>query len=123
MVELTPETLARYIRDLTESATDAIEAHGDLVASEPDERHDLADVECEVDAVMLRDTLAKTLSLQEDIATLRKAGLAILAHMHETYRARNGREVAIQGDDGEKCWIVHSDYIHDLRTAIEGTPS
>jgi hypothetical protein len=52
------------------------------------------------------------------IAGLRDAGQQVIDQMTSTYRARNGREVGIQGDDGEKCWIVHSDYITELCAAL-----
>ena len=47
-----------------------------------------------------------------DIAELRRlheAACAIAANAADTYRARNGRRMGIEADDGEKCWIVHSD--------------
>jgi hypothetical protein len=34
-----------------------------------------------------------------------------------TYKARNGREVSIQGDDGERVDLVHSDQTHALQIA------
>jgi hypothetical protein len=49
---------------------------------------------------------------------LRKAAQALLDGLTSTYTARNGREVGIQGDDGEKCYIVHSDLVFDLRAAL-----
>ncbi len=49
---------------------------------------------------------------------MREAAQAILDRASDTYTARNGRKVGIQADDGEKCWIVHSDDIEDLRRAI-----
>lgn len=57
--------------------------------------------------------------LQKKIARLRDAATQVLDRMTSTYRARNGREVGIQGDDGEKCWIIHSDDIEALRAALE----
>jgi len=52
-----------------------------------------------------------------------EAAQAVINTMRGTYKARNGREVGIQGDDGEKCWIVHSDQIEDLRRALSPIPS
>ena len=49
---------------------------------------------------------------------LREAAQALLDGLTSTYTARNGREVGIQGDDGEKCYIVHSDLVFDLRAAL-----
>jgi hypothetical protein len=51
-------------------------------------------------------------------APLVEAGQAILDRMSSTYRARNNRQVSIQGEDGEMCWIVHSDDIEGLRAAL-----
>lgn len=50
---------------------------------------------------------------------LREAAVGLLDNMASTYKARNGREVGIQGEDGEKCWIVHSDYIAALEAALD----
>lgn len=47
----------------------------------------------------------------------REAGSAVIDRKASTYKARNGREVGIQGDDGEMCWIVHSDEITQLEAA------
>lgn len=49
---------------------------------------------------------------------LEEAAQELLDTMSGTYKARNGREMGIQGDDGEKCWIVHSDQIEGLRRAL-----
>jgi hypothetical protein len=46
----------------------------------------------------------------------------LLAGKCSTYKARNGREMGIEGDDGEKCWIVHSDLIAALETALSAHP-
>lgn len=36
----------------------------------------------------------------------------------DTFKARNGRNVGIEGDDGEKCFIVHSDQMFSLESAL-----
>lgn len=41
----------------------------------------------------------------------------VLEQRFSTYRARNGREVGIQGDDGEKVWLVHSETMWELESA------
>jgi hypothetical protein len=51
-----------------------------------------------------------------------QAATELLERMSSTYKARNGREVGVQGDDGEKVWLVHSDEIEALRRALENTP-
>ena len=52
---------------------------------------------------------------------LRGAAEDLLAGAASTYTARNGREVGIEADDGEKCYIVHSDLITGLRAALGDT--
>lgn len=54
---------------------------------------------------------------------LREAATALIENLSSTYTARNGREVGIQGDDGEKCYIIHSDFVFDLRRALSATPA
>jgi NTP pyrophosphatase (non-canonical NTP hydrolase) len=54
-------------------------------------------------------------ALVEEMA---EAAQNVVDRMSGTYTARNGREVGIQGDDGEKCWIVHSDDVERLRAAL-----
>jgi hypothetical protein len=56
-----------------------------------------------------------------EIKRFREAGSVILERMSSTYTARNGREVGIQGDDGEKVWLVHSDDIENLRAIVTDT--
>jgi hypothetical protein len=47
-----------------------------------------------------------------------RAARDLIASRFETYRAGNGRQVSIQDDAGEKCWIVPFDAMHALETAI-----
>jgi hypothetical protein len=47
----------------------------------------------------------------------------LLAGMSSTFKARNGREVGIEADDGEKCWIVHSDLITALEATLAASPT
>lgn len=49
---------------------------------------------------------------------LREAAQELLDGLTSTYRARNGREVGIEADDGEKCYIVHSELVAGLRAAL-----
>lgn len=55
-----------------------------------------------------------------------EAATGLLERMSSTFKARNGRNVGIEADDGEKCWIVHSDDITALEgalAALAGEPS
>jgi len=49
---------------------------------------------------------------------LEAAATDLLAGMSGTFKARNGRDKGIEAEDGEKCWIVHSDLIEALRRAL-----
>lgn len=49
---------------------------------------------------------------------LREAAQAVIDMRASTFKARNGRSVGIQGDDGEKVWLVHSDYMFTLEQAL-----
>ncbi len=75
----------------------------------------------------LRAALAQAAETASAIPTaealLREAAEGLLSRMTDTYQARNGRRVGIQGDDGEKCWIVHSDDIDELRRALATPPA
>ncbi len=51
---------------------------------------------------------------------MREAGQAVIAQAFDHYTARNGRRIGIEGDDGEKCWIVPFDAFESLRAAIGG---
>lgn len=53
---------------------------------------------------------------------LREAAQELLDGLSSTYKARNGREVGIEADDGEKCYIVHSDLVTGLRAALSASP-
>lgn len=47
-----------------------------------------------------------------------EAARALVAGKTSTFKARNGRDVGIEADDGEKCYIVHSDLICALEGAL-----
>lgn len=46
------------------------------------------------------------------------AARALVEGKSSTFKARNGRDVGIEMDDGEKGYIVHSDLICALEGAI-----
>ena len=52
---------------------------------------------------------------------LRDATKDVIATADDYYTARNGRRCSIEGEDGEKCWIVPFDPFEALRAAL--TPS
>ncbi len=65
-----------------------------------------------------RAALAAIPSQAGEVERLRAAATELLAAKFSTYRARNGREVGVEADDGEKCWIVHIDQIAALEAAL-----
>lgn len=63
--------------------------------------------------------IERVAALEAENKRLRDAARDVIDVATDTYTARNGRRVSIQADDGEKCWIIHSDQIELLRGAIE----
>lgn len=65
------------------------------------------------------DEVRQILTTLRQAGKMREAGQTILDTMSDAYTAGNGRRVGIQAGDGEKCWIVHSDQIEYLRSALK----
>ena len=60
--------------------------------------------------------------LERVVAKWRRIGLAakgVIESKTSTYRARNGRDVGIEDENGEKCWIVPFEAMDLLEAAIE----
>lgn len=55
----------------------------------------------------------------KEIEALVEAARRVSKRKFSTYKARNGRDVGVEGDDGEKCFIVHSDEIFALDCALK----
>lgn len=53
---------------------------------------------------------------------LREAAADACDSAFDHYRARNGRMCGIEGDDGEKCWIVPFDAMQRLRAVLDALP-
>lgn len=51
-------------------------------------------------------------------AALEEAARNLIAVRYDTYKARNGKLCSIEGDDGEKAWIVPFDAMADLESAL-----
>ncbi|MCP1243275.1 hypothetical protein [Acetobacter lambici] len=64
----------------------------------------------DAEIVRLRDALVKSHAALKRVTDER----------FTSYRAKNGREVSVEGDDGERCDIIHSDITTDCEAAIEG---
>ena len=58
----------------------------------------------------------------QQVRALMDAARELIDGASTTYRARNGRQVGIEADDGEKCYIVHSDLMHALEAALTPAP-
>ncbi len=43
---------------------------------------------------------------------------AAIGQAFDYYTARNGRRMSIEGDDGEKCWILPFDAFEELKHAL-----
>lgn len=65
----------------------------------------------------VRQEIDRRRKAEAEMAVLRNAVAAMAEGKQSTFRARNGREVGIEADDGEKCWIVHNDLIHAAEVA------
>jgi hypothetical protein len=46
------------------------------------------------------------------------AAQELIARLQSDFKARNGKMMGIQADDGEKCFIIHSDYTYALECAL-----
>lgn len=53
---------------------------------------------------------------------LKAAAESLIAQKSDYFTARNGKKVSIEGDDGEKCWIVPFDAMNELEIALS-TPT
>lgn len=62
----------------------------------------------EVEIVQLRDVLVKAAD----------ALMRVTEERSTSYQAKNGKWVSIQGDDGERCDIIHSDITIDCEAAL-----
>lgn len=58
----------------------------------------------------------------QQVRALMDAARELIDGAATTYRARNGRQISIEADDGERCYIVHSDLMHALEAALTPAP-
>ena len=49
---------------------------------------------------------------------LEEAARNLIANRFDSYKARNGKLCSIEGDDGEKCWIVSFDHMAELESSL-----
>lgn len=61
--------------------------------------------------------------LEAENSRLKDAVLNVIANRFDTYKARNGKQCSIEGDDGEKCWIVSFDDMSELEAAVSSDPA
>lgn len=62
---------------------------------------------------------AREREMERALITAKDAFESHGAGTFRTYKARNGREVGIQADDGEACDIIHSDITHECMIALD----
>lgn len=63
--------------------------------------------------------------LERVVARWRALGLAakeVIEQRQSTFRAKNGRDVGIEDEGGEKMWIVPFEAIAALESALDYTP-
>lgn len=65
------------------------------------------------------DALSAAASEREQ---LEAAARDVISSASDTYKKRNGHVASLEGDDGEKCWIVPFDQFEQLRAALEIKP-
>jgi hypothetical protein len=101
--EFTPHGVRKEINDEWDSAVDAVRCLLAMQAAQP-----VVDSE-----VVAQDKPDPRLE------RLRETGQNLIDQAASTYQAKNGRHVGIEADDGEKCWIVHSDLFTELSAALD----
>lgn len=57
-------------------------------------------------------------ALAERVREMERIGSDLIAQASDYYTARNGKLCSIEGDDGEKCWIVPFEPFEELRAAL-----
>lgn len=87
---------------------------GKLGSVDPQELLRSADA---IEGIARADSVALAEALDERDA-LRDAARDMISSRTDTYRAGNGRQVGIQDDSGEKCWIVRFDEMAALEAAL-----
>lgn len=70
---------------------------------------------CSAPTVVAWNTRSPAHSDGEVVGTARD----VISQAVDHYTARNGRRMSIEGDDGEKCWIVPFDALEGLRGSLE----
>ncbi|MCP1200094.1 hypothetical protein [Notoacmeibacter sp. MSK16QG-6] len=64
------------------------------------------------------DLNERNAALGDQLETMVAAVDDVIDGRSSTFRARNGRNVGIKDDNGEKCWIVPSDEMFALESAL-----
>lgn len=117
------KTVQYWRDDAFEAAAQIVERY---VAGNPHTGQTFGGCPADIRAMKSRLTSASVASPVADGAgegKLREAAADLIATATDTYKARNGRTMGIEADDGEKCWIVHSDQIEALRLALSPKPT
>jgi len=71
------------------------------------------------EAARMREVEAERDRMAAELEKMREETANLLFSASSTFKARNGRDVGIEADDGEKCWIVHDDLLQPFRNFVE----
>jgi hypothetical protein len=75
------------------------------------------------ETIVAKNALDTTLDELQRVNAIRTrihlAAKDVIDAKFSTYRARNGRDIGVEDESGEKCWIVPSDLISLLEGALE----
>lgn len=99
-----------------EATPEMVKAALDLVWEESETHGDLVCRLWRAMAAVAQHRLAAP--QMEGLLHLLRASANLIANRFDTYKARNGRQCSIEGDDGEKCWIVSFDDMAELEAAL-----
>ncbi|SPL63613.1 hypothetical protein [Ochrobactrum soli] len=99
-----------------EATPEMVKAALDLVWEESETNTDLV---CRLWRAMAAVAVAhgQSAAVQGE-ALLQRAATNLIANRFDTYKAQNGKLCSIEGDDGEKCWIVSFDDMAELEAAL-----
>ena len=67
----------------------------------------------------LGQPVAGDVAASDEVRELVKVAQEVVDTAFDHYTARNGKRMSIEGDDGEKCWIVPFDQFEHLRATLE----
>ena len=75
------------------------------------------------DPIRLIANAERMMAGADAIDALLCAARSLVSQAFDLYTARNGKRMSIEGDDGEKCWIVPFDAFEELRSMVAPAPT